>query len=139
MYIYPQIFTYAKGSPKINYAIFVYGIVGCTFKYAKIEEASYWISNSFIALSKVFLTNPKLVYSRTENLKNFKTFREAPSYRKLDGFEKSDTKMGSEKYKLKWSKYESNVLNAIKDLFETKALSDVVLFCEGRKFLAILE
>ena len=39
--------------------------------------------------------------------------------------------MGSEKYKLKWSKYESNVLNAFRDLFETEALSDVTLFCEG--------
>jgi len=42
--------------------------------------------------------------------------------------------MGSEKYKLKWSKYESNVLNAFRDLFETEALSDVTLFCEGEKF-----
>jgi hypothetical protein len=43
--------------------------------------------------------------------------------------------MGSEKYKLKWSKYESNVLNAFRDLFETEALSDVTLFCEGKKCL----
>ena len=42
--------------------------------------------------------------------------------------------MGSEKYKLKWSKYESNVLNAFRDLFETEALSDVTLFCEGETF-----
>jgi hypothetical protein len=41
--------------------------------------------------------------------------------------------MGSEKYKLKWSKYESNVLNAFRDLFETEALSDVTLFCEGEE------
>jgi hypothetical protein len=41
--------------------------------------------------------------------------------------------MGSEKYKLKWSKYESNVLNAFRDLLETESLSDVTLFCEGEK------
>ena len=46
--------------------------------------------------------------------------------------------MGSEKYKLKWSKYESNVLNAFRDLFETEALSDVTLFCEGKQLATFL-
>jgi hypothetical protein len=45
--------------------------------------------------------------------------------------------MSSEKYKLKWSKYESNVLNAFRDLFETEALSDVTLFCEGEADLLV--
>jgi hypothetical protein len=39
--------------------------------------------------------------------------------------------MGSEKYRLKWSKYESNILSAFHSLLETEALSDVTLFCEG--------
>jgi hypothetical protein len=62
-------------------------------------------------------------------------FREAATFSIVDGrsssYENRSINMGSEKYKLKWSKYESNVLNAFKDLFETEALSDVVLFCEG--------
>ena len=39
--------------------------------------------------------------------------------------------MGSEKYKLKWSKYESNILSAFHSLLESETLSDVTLFCEG--------
>ena len=39
--------------------------------------------------------------------------------------------MGSEKYRLKWSKYHDNILNAFHSLLETEALSDVTLFCEG--------
>ncbi len=39
--------------------------------------------------------------------------------------------MGSEKYKLKWSKYESNILSAFHGLLESENLSDVTLFCEG--------
>lgn len=44
--------------------------------------------------------------------------------------------MGSEKYKLKWSKYESNILSAFHGLLESENLSDVTLFCEGGKKLA---
>ena len=40
-------------------------------------------------------------------------------------------RMGSEKYKLKWSKYESNILSAFHGLLESENLSDVTLFCEG--------
>ena len=40
-------------------------------------------------------------------------------------------RMGSEKYKLKWSKYESNILSAFHSLLESETLSDVTLFCEG--------
>merc|ERR1712038_1763427 len=39
--------------------------------------------------------------------------------------------MGSEKYKLKWSKYESNILAVFSALLESETLSDVSLFCEG--------
>ena len=39
--------------------------------------------------------------------------------------------MGSEKYKLKWSKYESNILAVFSALLENETLSDVTLFCEG--------
>ena len=39
--------------------------------------------------------------------------------------------MGSDKYRLKWSKYENNILDAFRSLLETEALSDVTLFCEG--------
>ena len=41
--------------------------------------------------------------------------------------------MGSEKYKLKWSKYESNILSAFHSLLESETLSDVTLFCEGER------
>merc|ERR1712238_638930 len=44
--------------------------------------------------------------------------------------------MGTEKYRLKWSKFESNILNAFQSLYETKQLSDVTLFCEGTTFKA---
>eukprot|EP00095_Tigriopus_kingsejongensis_P011007 snap_masked-scaffold571_size134521-processed-gene-0.4 protein:Tk11007 transcript:snap_masked-scaffold571_size134521-processed-gene-0.4-mRNA-1 annotation:"protein alpha isoform" len=44
--------------------------------------------------------------------------------------------MGSEKYKLKWSKYESNILSAFHSLLESETLSDVTLFCEGQTFKA---
>merc|ERR1712038_441679 len=44
--------------------------------------------------------------------------------------------MGSEKYRLKWSKYHDNILNAFHSLLETEALSDVTLFCEGQTFKA---
>ena len=61
--------------------------------------------------------------------------RDAATFSIVDGRENPymnrNSNMGSEKYKLKWSKYESNVLNAFRDLFETEALSDVTLFCEG--------
>ena len=43
--------------------------------------------------------------------------------------------MGTEKYRLKWSKFESNILNAFQSLYETEQLSDVTLFCEGKYFL----
>jgi hypothetical protein len=43
--------------------------------------------------------------------------------------------MGVDKYKLKWSKHESNVLSAFKELLETEALSDVTLFCDGETAL----
>ena len=43
--------------------------------------------------------------------------------------------MGSEKYKLKWSKYESNILSAFHGLLESETLSDVTLFCEGKQTL----
>ena len=42
--------------------------------------------------------------------------------------------MGSEKYRLKWSKYHDNILNAFHSLLETEALSDVTLFCEGMEY-----
>eukprot|EP00096_Caligus_rogercresseyi_P014042 TRINITY_DN658_c0_g1_i1.p1 TRINITY_DN658_c0_g1~~TRINITY_DN658_c0_g1_i1.p1 ORF type:complete len:554 (-),score=146.64 TRINITY_DN658_c0_g1_i1:2501-4162(-) len=45
-------------------------------------------------------------------------------------------KMGSEKYKLKWSKYETNILTAFHGLLESETLSDVTLFCEGQTFKA---
>jgi hypothetical protein len=41
--------------------------------------------------------------------------------------------MGSEKYKLKWSKYEANILSAFHGLLESESLSDVTLFCEGEE------
>jgi len=44
--------------------------------------------------------------------------------------------MGTEKYRLKWSKFESNILNAFQSLYETEQLSDVTLFCEGTTFKA---
>lgn len=44
--------------------------------------------------------------------------------------------MGSEKYKLKWSKYESNILAVFSALLENETLSDVTLFCEGQTFKA---
>ena len=44
-------------------------------------------------------------------------------------------RMGSEKYKLKWSKYESNILSAFHGLLESETLSDVTLFCEGKQIL----
>eukprot|EP00094_Tigriopus_californicus_P003857 TCALIF_03712-PA protein Name:"Similar to ttk Protein tramtrack, beta isoform (Drosophila melanogaster)" AED:0.00 eAED:0.00 QI:0/0.66/0.75/0.75/1/1/4/2707/653 len=45
-------------------------------------------------------------------------------------------RMGSEKYKLKWSRYESNILSAFHSLLESETLSDVTLFCEGQTFKA---
>ena len=42
--------------------------------------------------------------------------------------------MGSEKYKLKWSKYESNILAVFSALLESETLSDVSLFCEGKLY-----
>ena len=44
--------------------------------------------------------------------------------------------MGSEKYRLKWSKYESNILSHFQTFLETQALSDVTLFCEGKPVAA---
>jgi hypothetical protein len=46
--------------------------------------------------------------------------------------------MGSEKYKLKWSKYESNILSAFHSLLESETLSDVTLFCEGEEIKKII-
>jgi len=46
--------------------------------------------------------------------------------------------MGSEKYKLKWSKYEANILSAFHGLLESESLSDVTLFCEGKDLDTIL-
>jgi len=44
--------------------------------------------------------------------------------------------MGTEKYRLKWSKFETNILSAFQNLYETEQLSDVTLFCEGTTFKA---
>lgn len=44
--------------------------------------------------------------------------------------------MGTEKYRLKWSKFETNILTAFQNLYETEQLSDVTLFCEGTTFKA---
>ena len=43
---------------------------------------------------------------------------------------------GHEKYRLKWSKYESNILSHFQTFLETQALSDVTLFCEGKPVAA---
>lgn len=40
------------------------------------------------------------------------------------------------KYRLKWSKYNDNILSAFDSLYRTEALSDVTLFCEGTTFKA---
>ena len=42
--------------------------------------------------------------------------------------------MGSDKYRLKWSKYQDNILSTFQSLLETEQLSDVTLFCEGEYF-----
>ena len=62
----------------------------------------------------------------------------APSFSIIEGRDprysrSSSTNMGSEKYRLKWSKYESNILNALQRHQDNETLADVTLFCEGKK------
>ena len=45
--------------------------------------------------------------------------------------------MGNDKYRLKWSKYEDNILDAFRSLLQTEALSDVTLFCEGATLISL--
>lgn len=70
------------------------------------------------------------------NIYSFYCFREPATFSVVEGRERrsysnTSSRMGSEKYKLKWSKYESNILNAFHGLLESETLSDVTLFCEG--------
>ena len=58
------------------------------------------------------------------------------NYSKRQSAPTASAVMGSEKYKLKWSKYESNILSAFHGLLESENLSDVTLFCEGQSFKA---
>ena len=61
------------------------------------------------------------------------SYRDAATVSIVDGRDHryGRSTMGSEKYKLKWSKYESNILAVFSALLENEALSDVTLFCEG--------
>ena len=67
----------------------------------------------------------------------FKYFRDAATVSIVDGRDQryGRSTMGSEKYKLKWSKYESNILAVFSALLESETLSDVSLFCEGKLFI----
>ena len=62
------------------------------------------------------------------------SYRDAATVSIVDGRDHRygrSSNMGSEKYKLKWSKYESNILQVFSALLENETLSDVTLFCEG--------
>ena len=63
-------------------------------------------------------------------------FRDAATVSLVDGRDHrcGRNNMASEKYKLKWSKYESNILAVFSALLENETLSDVTLFCEGNIF-----
>ena len=102
----------------------------------------FWKSHIQLKCLSVFLKCLLLFYKvkkKTFNNLSFLFYRDnTASFSIIDGRDtrynrssSTNINMGSEKYRLKWSKYHDNILNAFHSLLETEALSDVTLFCEG--------